>query len=117
MVRQDPLVDDVFPEDERHLVGHEHPCPLVRVVVIDDVLGLERVVFGVFASPPVARIWDGDASCPAMVLPSPGLVGNPVFRRELSERDPAASPDERVPVGGENLPSRLLRGRTPHILL
>ena len=104
IVRRELLVNDVSPEDKCHLVRHKHSRSLVRVIVVDDVLGLEWVVFGVFASSSVPGVRNRGSRRPAVVFPSPGLVPESVFCGELPECDPASGPDELVPVGGKDLP-------------
>ena len=116
VVRRELLFDHVPPEEEGHLVRHQHPGPLVRVVVVDRVLGLEGVVFGVPASSPVLRVRDGCPGCPAQVFAPPGLVAQAVLRGELAERDPASGVDGRVPVRGQSLALAEIQVRTWHVL-
>ena len=116
VVRRQPLVDHVPSEEEGHLVGHQHPGPLVRVVLVDLVLRLEGVVFGVLASSPVLRVRDGGPGGPAQVFAPPGLAFQPVPRGELAERDPASSPDDRVPVRGQRLALAEVQVCAGHVL-
>ena len=116
VVRRELLVDHVPSEEEGHLVRHQHPGSLVRVVVVDHVLRLEGVVFGVPASSPVLRVRHGNPGRPAQVFAPPGLVAQAVFRGELAERDPASGIDERVPVRGQGLALAEIQVCTGHVL-
>ena len=116
VVRRQPFVDHVPSEEEGHLIRHQHPGPLVRVALVDRVLRLEGVVFGVLASSPVLRVRDGGPGGPAQVFASPGLVFQPVLRGELAERDPASRPDDRVPVRCQRLAMDEIQVCTGHVL-
>ena len=95
------LVEDVFPEEKRHLIRHQHFRALIRVVLVDLVLCGHRIVLGVLSATPVLRVRDGDSGGSAVVFAPPGLRPQAVLGRELADRDPAFGPDELVPVCGE----------------
>ena len=116
VVRRQLLVDHVPFEEGGHPVRHQHPGSLVRVVLVDLVLCLEGVVFGVLASSPVLRVRDGDAHSPPVVFAPPGFGLQAVLRGELAERDPASCPDGRVPVRGQRLAMDEIKVRAGHVL-